>query len=91
MLKMDGVFVPNNSGDGVRAQPVRITNGARIFPISDFIPHIDHGGLKHFWTNIRSTIIMFTLTVRTLRLTVAPILGPFLVFPLAMSCTGAGY
>ena len=48
MFKMDGVFVPNNSGDDVGAQPTRITNGARIFPIADFIPHLYNVWLKHF-------------------------------------------
>ena len=40
MLKMDGVFAPYNSGDNDGAQPVRITNSARIFPIADNVPHL---------------------------------------------------
>ena len=84
MLKMDGVVAPNNSGDKVSTQLVWIANGARIFPISDFIPHLDHGGLKHFSTYIRVTIITLTLTVRTLRLTIAPIIATLLVISLAL-------
>ena len=50
MLKMDGELAPDNSGDEVGTPPGWFANGARIFPISNFIAHLDHGGLKHFST-----------------------------------------